>query len=625
MGSYKEESTIKILIILINIKEFGMNEEKRLRQRSETDEKYKWNIADMYADEADWEADFDASLKMADDFTSYSGRLGESAELLLEALRARDSVWQKAERVYVYAHMKGDEDNRVSRYQELSQRAMSLMSQISAKTAFFTPELMELPEGTIEKFLDENEDLKMYSYMLLDLLRQRKHILSQQEEALMAQFGEVSGAPKQIFSMINDADIKFGNVKDEDGDEVELTHGNYISMMESSDRRVREDAYKALYAAFIKQKNTLASTYYYNVKKNAVFSKIRKYPSALASALDGDNIPESVYTNLVDTVNAHLDVLHRYVGIRKKMLGVDEIHMYDMYAPLVDMPKRSVPYEEALDVVRNALVPMGEEYLRDLNAGIDAGWIDVYENEGKTSGAYSFGSYDSMPYVLLNYNNKFKDAFTIIHELGHSMNSFYTRKAQPYIYGGHSIFTAEVASTVNECLLMHDLLSKCEDKTERLYLLNIYIEEFRTTVFRQTMFAEFEMQVHAAVEKGEVMTPDRLCEIYGGLNKKYFGPDVVYDDEIAMEWARIPHFYNAFYVYKYATGYSAAVALSRKIIEEGKPARDAYLEFLAAGDSDYPIELLKRAGVDMSKPDVIESAMSTFEGLIDELEELINE
>lgn len=602
-----------------------MADEKRLRQRSEIEEKYKWNISDMYADEEIWESDFNEALKMADDFAQYAGKLGESAETMLAALRARDAVWQKAERVYVYAHMKGDEDNRVSRYQELSQKAMSMMSQISAKTAFFTPELMELPEGTIEGFLEENDELKLYNYTLLDLLRQKEHILSQQEEALIAQFGEVTGAPKQIFSMINDADMKFGTIKDEDGDEVELTHGNYISMMESHDRRVREDAYRTLYAAFIKQKNTLASTYYYNVKKNAVFSKIRKYPSALVSALDSDNIPESVYTNLVDSINAHLGALHRYVALRKKMLGVDEIHMYDIYAPLVEMPKRSVPYEEALDVVRGALAPMGEEYIRDLNAGIEAGWVDVFENEGKTSGAYSFGSYDSMPYVLLNYNNKFKDAFTVIHELGHSMNSYYTRKAQPFIYGGHSIFTAEVASTVNECLLMHDLLAKCEDKTEKLYLLNIYIEEFRATVFRQTMFAEFEMQVHAEVEKGEVMTPDRLCQIYGDLNRKYFGPDVVYDDEIAMEWARIPHFYNAFYVYKYATGYSAAVAISKKIIEEGAPARDAYMTFLAAGDSDYPIELLKGAGVDMSTPDVVESAMMTFEGLIDELEELLNE
>ena len=309
---------------------------------------------------------------------------------------------------------------------------------------------------------------------------------------------------------------------------------------------------------------------------------LEKYPY-LAAELDGDRIPEDVYLNLVKSVNDNLDILHRYVSLRKKILGVEEIHMYDMYAPLVDMPKRDVPYEEALDVVRKGLRPMGEDYLKVLNDGIEAGWIDVYENEGKTSGAYSFGSYDSMPYVLLNYNNKFKDAFTIVHELGHSMNSYYTRQKQPYIYGGHSIFTAEVASTVNECLLMHDLLKDCSDRQEKLYLLTIYIEEFRATVFRQTMFAEFELAVHEAVGNGEVMTAERLCDIYGELNRKYFGPEVVYDDRIAMEWARIPHFYNAFYVYKYATGYSAAVALSDKIIREGGAARDAYMEFLAAG------------------------------------------
>ena len=600
-----------------------MADSKKLKQRAEIDRKYKWNIEAMYADEADWEADYAKSEELADAFSGYSGRLGESSDVLLAALRDRDEVWMKAEKVYVYSQMKKDEDNRVSRYQELNQRAQSLLARISAKTSFFTPELTELPEGKIESYLAENEELQMYSYMLIDLIRRKKHVLSKDSEALMAQMSEIAGAPKQIFSMINNADIKFGTITDDEGDEIEVTHGNYISLMESSDRNVRKAAYENLYAAYGAQRNTLAATYNYNAKKNCIISKIRNYPSALAAELDGDNIPEEVYLNLVKTVNDNLDVLHKYVGLRKKLLDVDEIHMYDMYAPLVDMPKREVPYEEALEVVRKGLIPMGENYLKILNEGIEAGWIDVYENEGKTSGAYSFGSYDSMPYVLLNYNNKFKDAFTIIHELGHSMNSYYTREKQPYIYGGHSIFTAEVASTVNECLLMHDLLKDCTDRNEKLYLLTIYIEEFRATVFRQTMFAEFELAVHEAVGNGEVMTAERLCQIYGDLNKKYFGPDVVYDDEISMEWARIPHFYNAFYVYKYATGYSAAVALSDKILHGGTEARDAYMEFLASGDSDYPIELLKGAGVDMSTPDVVESAMKTFRGLIDQLEELV--
>ena len=600
-----------------------MADSKKLRQRDEIDDRYKWNIAAMYADEDEWEKDFKEAGEMAEAFVEYSGRLGEGAEVLLSALQDRDALWMKAEKVYVYSQMKKDEDNRSSRYQELNQRAQSLLAEISARTSFFTPQLTELPEGTIEKYMAENSGLEMYSYMLLDLIRRKQHILSGESEELLAQMSEIAGAPKQIFAMINNADIKFGKIRDEEGDEIEVTHGNYISLMESSDRAVRKAAYENLYAAYSAQKNTLAATYNYNVKKNCIISKIRKYPSALAAELDGDRIPEDVYLNLVKSVNDNLDILHRYVILRKKILGVEEIHMYDMYAPLVDMPKRDVPYEEALDVVRKGLRPMGEDYLKVLNDGIEAGWIDVYENEGKTSGAYSFGSYDSMPYVLLNYNNKFKDAFTIVHELGHSMNSYYTRQKQPYIYGGHSIFTAEVASTVNECLLMHDLLKDCSDRQEKLYLLTIYIEEFRATVFRQTMFAEFELAVHEAVGNGEVMTAERLCDIYGELNRKYFGPEVVYDDRIAMEWARIPHFYNAFYVYKYATGYSAAVALSDKIIREGGAARDAYMEFLAAGDSDYPIELLKRAGVDMSTPDVVDSAMKTFRELIGQLEELV--
>ena len=600
-----------------------MADSKKLRQRDEIDDRYKWNIAAMYADEDEWEKDFKEAGEMAEAFAEYSGRLGEGAEVLLSALQDRDALWMKAEKVYVYSQMKKDEDNRSSRYQELNQRAQSLLAEISARTSFFTPQLTELPEGTIEKYMAENSGLEMYSYMLLDLIRRKQHILSGESEELLAQMSEIAGAPKQIFAMINNADIKFGKIRDEEGDEIEVTHGNYISLMESSDRAVRKAAYENLYAAYSAQKNTLAATYNYNVKKNCIISKIRKYPSALAAELDGDRIPEDVYLNLVKSVNDNLDILHRYVSLRKKILGVEEIHMYDMYAPLVDMPKRDVPYEEALDVVRKGLRPMGEDYLKVLNDGIEAGWIDVYENEGKTSGAYSFGSYDSMPYVLLNYNNKFKDAFTIVHELGHSMNSYYTRQKQPYIYGGHSIFTAEVASTVNECLLMHDLLKDCSDRQEKLYLLTIYIEEFRATVFRQTMFAEFELAVHEAAGNGEVMTAERLCDIYGELNRKYFGPEVVYDDRIAMEWARIPHFYNAFYVYKYATGYSAAVALSDKIIREGGAARDAYMEFLAAGDSDYPIELLKRAGVDMSTPDVVDSAMKTFRELIGQLEELV--
>lgn len=600
-----------------------MSEVKKLRTRDQIEKKYKWNIEEMYAGQEDWEKDFAEADRLAGSFTGFSGKLGDSAKILLDALRARDAVWLKAERVYVYAQMKSDEDNRVSLYQELSRRAQGLFSKIAAATSFFLPELMDVPEETIDSFLEENTDLQMYDYLLRNLMRQKKHVLPKEQEEILARYSEVSGAPKQIFGMINNADMKFGTVRMGDGSEVELTHGNYISLMESKDRDVRRQAYEAVYNAYGKQKNTLAATYYYNVKKNTVSAGLRHYDSALLAELDGDNIPESVYRSLIRVINDHLGALHRYAGLRKKLLGVDELRMYDIYAPLVEMPDREVPYEEALETVKAAVAPLGEQYVEDLGRGLEAGWVDVYENEGKTSGAYSFGSYDSMPYVLLNYNNKFKDAFTIIHELGHSMNSFYTRRKQPFIYGGHSIFTAEVASTVNECLLMQHLLANCRDKKEEAYLLNIYIEEFRATVFRQTMFAEFELAAHEAVERGEVLTAEKLCELYSGLNKKYFGEEVEYDDFISMEWARIPHFYNAFYVYKYATGYSAAVAISTKILEEGAPARDAYLDFLAAGECDYPIELLRRAGADMSTTEVTESACRTFESLIDRLEELV--
>ncbi len=602
-----------------------MEDNKALRRRADIEDKYKWNIAAMYEDDEAWEQDFQEAERMAGEFSAFSGRLGESGAVLLDALNARDAVWQKAEKVYVYARMKCDEDNRVSRYQDLSRRAQSMLAKISASMSFFTPELMALPEETIEAFLQEQEDLKVYEYMFRNILRRREHVLSGESEELLARMAEIAGAPQQIFGMINNADIRFGQIRDEQGKNIEVTHGNYVSLLESPDRRVRREAYEALYDAFAAQKNTLAATYYYNVRKNAVVSGIRHYDSSLQAELDGDNIPESVYRNLIQVVHDHLGAMYKYVGLRKKLLGLDEVHMYDIYAPLVEMPRKDVSYEEALGIVRQALQPLGEQYLQDLNAGLQEGWVDVYENEGKTSGAYSFGSYDSMPYVLLNYNNKFKDAFTVIHELGHSMNSLYTRKKQPYIYGGHSIFTAEVASTVNECLLMQDLLSGCEDKKEKAYLLNIYIEEFRATVFRQTMFAEFELAAHEAVEAGEVLTEEKLCRMYGDLNRLYYGPDVVTDGRISMEWARIPHFYNAFYVYKYATGYSAAVAISNRILKEGRPAVDDYLEFLSAGDSDYPIELLRRAGADMSTPEVVESAMKTFENLIEQLEELVNE
>ncbi|MCI8648212.1 MAG: oligoendopeptidase F [Firmicutes bacterium] len=597
--------------------------DKALKTRDQIDSKYKWNIEAMFPDETQIEADIEDVLAQTKEYEQLAGHLTESSASLLKALKSRDAIWQKLEKVFVYARMRRDEDNRRTQYQAMTDRCQTVIAQVSAAMSFFTPELLDAPEETLLSYIKQEPGLKEYEFLIRDILREKAHVLTKAEENILAQMSEITGATNDIFTMLNNADIKFGTITDEDGDEAELTHGNYITFMESHDRRVRKDAYDHMYGAFKSLINTISSAYNYNTKTDVISARIRKYDSARQAALSGDNIPEEVYDNLVKVVNDNLPAVHRYMEIRKKMLNVDKLYMYDVYVPLVELPKKDIPYEEALDIMRAGLAPLGEEYISRMNAGLKEGWIDVYENEGKTSGAYSFGSYDSMPYILLNYTDTLKDVFTIVHEMGHSMHSSYTREAQPYIYGSHSIFTAEVASTVNESLLMRHLLDKETDPKMRKYLLNLYIEEFRTTLFRQTMFAEFEQLTHKAIEDGEVLTAEWMCEEYQKLNDKYFGPAVEQDDTIRYEWARIPHFYNAFYVYKYATGYSAATAISSKILKEGAPARDAYIEFLKTGESDHPIELLKLAGVDMSSPQPIQQAMETFCGLVEEFEQLV--
>lgn len=597
--------------------------DKALKTRDQIDSKYKWNIEAMFPDETQIEADIEDVLAQTKEYEQLAGHLTESSASLLKALKSRDAIWQKLEKVFVYARMRRDEDNRRTQYQAMTDRCQTVIAQVSAAMSFFTPELLDAPEETLLSYIKQEPGLKEYEFLIRDILREKAHVLTKAEENILAQMSEITGATNDIFTMLNNADIKFGTITDEDGDEAELTHGNYITFMESHDRRVRKDAYDHMYGAFKSLINTISSAYNYNTKTDVISARIRKYDSARQAALSGDNIPEEVYDNLVKVVNDNLPAVHRYMEIRKKMLNVDKLYMYDVYVPLVELPKKDIPYEEALDIMRAGLAPLGEEYISRMNAGLKEGWIDVYENEGKTSGAYSFGSYDSMPYILLNYTDTLKDVFTIVHEMGHSMHSSYTREAQPYIYGSHSIFTAEVASTVNESLLMRHLLDKETDPKMRKYLLNLYIEEFRTTLFRQTMFAEFEQLTHKAIEDGEVLTAEWMCEEYQKLNDKYFGPAVEQDDTIRYEWARIPHFYNAFYVYKYATGYSAATAISSKILKDGAPARDAYIEFLKTGESDHPIELLKLAGVDMSSPQPIQQAMETFRGLVEEFEQLV--
>lgn len=597
---------------------------KDLKTRDQIDRKYKWNIEAMIADESTIDNDLEDVKAQASAYADeFSGKLTQSADVLLKAYKDRDNIWRKLENIYVYSRMRRDENNAESKYQAMSDKCGAVIAAVSASMSFFTPELLASSDDIILGYIEQNEGLKEYEFAIKDTLRQKEHILTEAEENLLAQMSEVTKATNDIFTMLNNADIKFASIKDEDGDEVEVTHGNYIKFMESHDRDVREAAYNAMYDSYKDLINTIATTYNYNTKTDVVSARIRKYESARAAALSGDNIPGEVYDNLISVVNDNLPAMHRYVELRKKMLGVDKMYMYDMYVPLIELPKTVISYEEALDMMREGLAPLGEEYITKMNAGLAEGWIDVYENKGKTSGAYSFGSYDSFPYILLNYTDTLKDVFTIVHEMGHSMHSRYTRDVQPYIYGSHSIFTAEVASTVNESLLMQHLLGKDNDIEMRKYLLNLHLEEFRTTLFRQTMFAEFEDITHKAIEAGQVLTAEWMCEQYEALNAKYYGSAVEKDDTIKYEWARIPHFYNAFYVYKYATGYSAATAISNKILSEGKPAADKYIEFLKTGESDYPIELLKIAGVDMSTPEPIEKAMETFNALLVEFEKLV--
>ena len=596
---------------------------KKLKNRNEIEQKYKWNIEAMYADEAAWEKDIEDVISATEDFAKYQARLTESASTLAEAFAAKDAIWQKLERAYVYSRMKQDEDNRNAKQQSMHDKANMIAAKVGAAMSFFTPELLTASDETLMGYIDEEPALETYRFLIEDVLREKQHVLTKEEENILAQLSEVTDAPDSIYTMLNNADIKFGTIIDEDGDEVEVTHGNYIKFMKSHDRRVREDAFKHMYEAYKGLLNTISTAYSFNVKKDVIAARIRHYPSARAAALSGGNIPEEVYDNLVTVVREYLPVMHKYTALRKKVLGVDELKMHDVYVPLVEIPKNDIPYSEALEIMKKGLAPMGEEYIERLSKGVESGWIDVYENEGKTSGAYSFGSYDSFPYILLNYADTLQDVFTLVHEMGHSMHSSYTRENQPFAYGDHSIFTAEVASTVNEALLIHYLLEKETDPEMRKYLINLHIEEFRTTLFRQTMFAEFEHKAHKYVEEGGSLTAEWLCSEYEKLNKDYFGPALADDDYIQYEWARIPHFYSSFYVYQYATGYSAATAISKKILTEGAPARDAYKEFLKTGSSDYPVELLKIAGVDMGAKEPVIMAMETFKNLVEELEELL--
>ncbi|OEH91609.1 oligoendopeptidase F [Bacillus solimangrovi] len=598
---------------------------KSLPTRDEIDEQYKWRLEDIFASDSEWESLFTEVKTMLPKITEFQGKLGESAETLFEAFEYQHEVAKKIGKLYTYAHMRSDEDTTNSHYQGLDDRASNLYSQVGAAMSFIIPEILSIPEETIQQFLQEHEGLKLYDHALDEINRQRPHVLSAEEESLLAQAGEVLGSSSNTFGMLNNADITFPEIKDENGEDIEITHGRFIRFLESDDRRVREDAFKAVYKTYGQYKNTFASTLSGTVKKDNFNARVRNYDSARQSALSGNNIPEKVYDNLIEVINEHLPLLQRYIKLRKKVLKIDEVHMYDLYTPLIPEVKMEVKYEEAKDLILKGLAPLGDEYANILKEGYENRWIDVHETKGKRSGAYSSGTYGTNPYILMNWQDNVNNLFTLAHELGHSVHSYYTRKTQPYPYANYSIFVAEVASTCNEALLNDYMLKNTDDKKKKMYLLNHYLEGFRATVFRQTMFAEFEYLIHTKAQEGEALTADSLTNMYYELNKKYFGDEIALDEEIGLEWSRIPHFYYNYYVYQYATGFSAATALSQQILDEGEVAVNRYVDFLKAGSSDYPIEVLKHAGVDMTTKQPIEQALQVFEAKLSELEELLEQ
>ncbi|HZK24120.1 MAG TPA: oligoendopeptidase F [Oscillospiraceae bacterium] len=596
---------------------------KRLPLRKEIAEKDTWRIEDIFPSDEAWEKEFQEVKAMVPGIKDYQSRLDESAETLYAALQDQDQLTLRLGKLYAYAHLRYDQDTTNSIYQALNERMRNLYAQAASQLAFIVPELLSIAEEKLQAFLEQKAELRLYEHALAEINRQRPHVLPAAQEALLAEASEVLGASQNTFGMLNNADLEFPVIKDDKGEEVEVTHGRFIRFLESADQRVRHDAFNAVYDTYGKFRNTFASTLSGNIKKNNFYARIRNYASAREAALAKNNIPESVYDNLVSTVNEHLPLLHRYLKLRKQVLGLNKLHMYDLYTPLVKDVKMEIGYAQAQDLIMAGLAPLGEDYLKVLQEGFANRWVDVQESKGKRSGAYSSGAYGTNPYILLNWQNNLTDLFTLAHEFGHSVHSYYTRKYQPYPYGDYAIFVAEVASTCNEALLNDYLLHTITDQQKRLYLLNHFLEGFRATVFRQTMFAEFEHLIHQQAQNNEALTAESLTKDYYQLNQKYYGTeDMIIDEQIGLEWARIPHFYYNYYVYQYATGYSAATALSKGILTTGTPAVARYLEFLQAGSSDYPLAVLQKAGVEMTSKKPIEAACKVFAEKLTEFAQL---
>ena len=599
-----------------------MADTKKIPLRSEIPVEHTWNTADMYPTDEAWEKEFDETQALARTLPGYAGRLGESAKTLYEYLTLSMRVGDRLTNLYRYASLRQDEDTRVAQYQAMAGKAMSLFVEVSSATAFETPELLKLSPETLEQFYADEPELELYRRYFTVIQDKKEHILSDAEEKLLAASGEMAQAPDDIYSKFTNADLTFPDAVDKDGNSLPLSNATFVPYEMSEDRELRRSAYEQYYDTCGHFQNTAAALLNAEVKQRQFYATARKYESPLAAAVSANRVPPEVYHNLVDTVNANLDKLHRYVRLRKKMLGVDELHMYDIYAPMVSGADKVIPFEEAKSTVYDALAPMGEDYRAIIKEGFDNRWIDVYENVGKRSGAYMNGVVVH-PYVLLNQKDNLDSMFTMAHEMGHAVHSYLSNKTQPIVYRDYVIFVAEVASTCNEALLMEYLLGKTTDKKERAWLINHFLEQFKGTLYRQTMFAEFELRLGELNAQGVPLTAELLSSEYKALNAKYFGPDMVTDDRIALEWVRIPHFYYNYYVYQYSTGYSAAIALSRRILKEGEPAVKDMLTFLSGGCSKDPIDLLKGAGVDMASPKPVQDALDLFGELLDEMEALM--
>ena len=595
-----------------------------MKKRSEADSKYTWKLEDMVAEDSQWEQMFKEASGEISEYASYKGRLAGSADTLYACLLFDDKLSQKIERLYVYARMRSDEDTTVQRYQDMFSRAQTLSYRAAENSSFLVPEILSMDRELLEQYMAADNGIGHFKRALEIILARRDHTLSGEMEELLAQSYDATQGASQIFTMFNNADVKFPVITGESGEGIRITHGNYISLMENQDRRIRKDAFEGLYSVYEQFSNTLAAAFSSNVKQAVFYAKAKKYASSREYYLADNEVPELVYDNLVKAVRENIVKLHEYTRVRKDVLGVDELHMYDLYVPMVAAADRRYTYEEAKSIVLEGLAPLGEEYLSLLKQGFDSRWIDVYENEGKRSGAYSWGTYGSHPYVLLNFHGTLNDVFTLAHEMGHSIHTWYSDRTQPFTYAGYKIFVAEVASTCNEALLIRHLLKKAGSREEKAYLLNHFLESFRGTLFRQTMFAEFEDMAHKKAARGESLTAESLCSIYRQLNADYFGPAMTVDRQIDYEWERIPHFYTPFYVYQYATGFSAAVAISSRIMSGEPGALEGYKKFLSGGCSMKPIDLLKLCGVDMSTTRPVDEALGFFGELIEEFKKCIH-